>query len=128
MLELAAVGFDEARPGMAKFVTDNERERLNGLSEAERAAEAAKRLNGLASVVDSLGEYAPDGVDADEWVARLLAAAVVAWSSSVTSRVARADGSPVCAVLLRVLSGVSAASTGGGVGVVPKPVGWVLRA
>lgn len=128
VLELAAVGFDEARPGMAQFVTDTERERLNGLSEGERAAEAAKRLNGLASVVDSLGEYAPDGVDADEWVARLLAAAVVAWSSSVTSRVARADGSPVCAVLLRVLSGVSAASTGGGIGAVPKPVGWVLRA
>lgn len=128
VLELAAVGFDEARPGLVKFVTDNERERLNGLSEAERAAEAAKRLNGLASVVDSLGEYAPDGVDCDEWVARLLAAAVVAWSSSVTSRVARADGNAVCAVLLRVLSGVSAASTGGGVGVVPKPVGWVLRA
>ena len=128
VLELAAVGFDEARPGLVKFVTDTERERLNGLSEAERAAEAAKRLNGLASVVDSLGEYAPDGVDADEWVARLLAAAVVAWSSSVTSRVARADGSPVCAVLLRVLSGVSAASTGGGIGAVPKPVGWVLRA
>ena len=128
VLELAAVGFDEARPGMAQFVTDTERERLNGLSEGERAAEAAKRLNGLASVVDSLGEYAPDGVDADEWVARLLAAAVIAWSNSVTSRVARADGSPVCAVLLRVLSGVSAASTGGGVGVVPEPVGWVLRA
>ena len=128
VLELAAVGFDEARPGMARFVTDTERERLNGLSEAERAAEAAKRLDGLASVVDSLCEYAPDGVDCDEWVARLLAAAVVAWSSSVTSRVARADGSPVCAVLLRVLSGVSAASTGGGVGVVPEPVGWVLRA
>lgn len=128
VLELAAVGFDEARPGLVKFVTDTERERLNGLSEAERAAEAAKRLNGLASVVDSLCEYAPDGVDCDEWVARLLAAAVVAWSSSVTSRVARADGSPVCAVLLRVLSGVSAASAGGGVGVVPKPVGWVLRA
>lgn len=128
VLELAAVGFDEARPGMAKFVTDNERQRLNGLSEAERAAEAARRLAGLASVVDSLGEYAPDGVDCDEWVARLLACAVVAWSSSVTSRVARADGSPVCAVLLRVLSGVSAASTGGGVGVVPEPVGWVLRA
>lgn len=128
VLELAAVGFDEARPGMAKFVTDTERERLNGLSEAERAAEAAKRLNGLAPVVDSLGEYAPDGVDGDEWVSCLLACAVVAWSSSVTSRVARADGSPVCAVLLRVLSGVSAASLGGGVGVVPKPVGWVLRA
>ena len=128
VLELAAVGFDEARPGMAKFVTDTERERLNGLSEAERAAEAAKRLAGLASVVDSLGEYAPDGVDCDEWVARLLAAAVVAWSNSMTSRVARADGSAVCAVLLRVLSGVSAASTGGGVGVVPEPVGWVLRA
>ena len=128
VLELAAVGFDEARPGMAQFVTDTERERLNGLSEGERAAEAAKRLNGLASVVDSLGEYAPDGVDADEWVARLLAAAVIAWSNSVTSRVARADGSPVCAVLLRVLSGVSAASAGGGVGVVPEPVGWVLRA
>lgn len=128
VLELAAVGFDEARPGLVKFVTDTDRERLNGLSEVERAAEAAKRLNGLASVVDSLGEYAPDGVDCDEWVARLLAAAVVAWSSSVTSRVARADGSPVCAVLLRVLSGVSAASAGGGVGVVPKPVGWVLRA
>ena len=128
VLELAAVGFDEARPGMAQFVTDTERKRLNGLSEGERAAEAAKRLNGLASVVDSLCEYAPDGMDADEWVARLLAAAVVAWSSSVTSRVARADGSPVCALLLRVLSGVSAASTGGGVGVVPEPVGWVLRA
>lgn len=128
VLELAAVGFEEARPGMVKFVTDTERERLNGLSEAERAAEAAKRLNGLASVVDSLCEYAPDGVDCDEWVARLLAAAVVAWSNSVTSRVARADGSPVCAVLLRVLSGVSAASTGGGVGAVPEPVGWVLRA
>lgn len=128
VLELAAVGFDEARPGMAQFVTDTERERLNGLSEGERAAEAAKRLAGLASVVDSLGEYAPDGVDCDEWVARLLAAAVVAWSSSVTSRVARADGSPVCALLLRVLSGVSAASTGGGVDVVPEPVGWVLRA
>lgn len=128
VLELAAVGFDEARPGLVKFVTDTERERLNGLSEAERAAEAAKRLNGLASVVDSLCEYAPDGVDCDEWVARLLAAAVVAWSNSVTSRVARADGSPVCAVLLRVLSGVSAASTGGGVGAVPEPVGWVLRA
>lgn len=128
VLELAAVGFDEARPGLVKFVTDTERERLNVLSEAERAAEAAKRLAGLASVVDSLGEYAPDGVDADEWVAHLLAAAVIAWSSSVTSRVARADGSPVCAVLLRVLSGVSAASTGGGVGVVPEPVGWVLRA
>ena len=128
VLELAAVGFDEARPGLVKFVTDTERERLNGLSEGERAAEAAKRLNGLASVVDSLGEYAPDGVDCDEWVARLLAAAVVAWSSSVTSRVARADGNAVCAVLLRVLSGVSAASAGGGVGVVPKPVGWVLRA
>lgn len=128
VLELAAVGFDEARPGLVKFVTDTERERLNGLSEAERAAEAAKRLNGLASVVDSLGEYAPDGVDCDEWVARLLAAAVVAWSSSVTSRVARADGSPVCAVLLRVLSGVSAASACGGVGAVPEPVGWVLRA
>jgi len=128
VLELAAVGFDEARPGMAKFVTDTERKRLNGLSEAERAAEAAKRLNGLASVVDSLCEYAPDGVDCDEWVARLLAAAVVAWSSSVTSRVARADGNAVCAVLLRVLSGVSAASTGGGVGVVPEPVGWALRA
>lgn len=128
VLELAAVGFDEARPGLVKFVTDTERKRLNGLSEAERAAEAAKRLAGLASVVDSLGEYAPDGVDCDEWVARLLAAAVVAWSSSVTSRVARADGSPVCAVLLRVLSGVSAASLGGGVGVVPEPVGWVLRA
>ena len=128
VLELAAVGFDEARPGMAQFVTDTERKRLNGLSEAERAAEAAKRLNGLASVVDSLCEYAPDGVDADEWVARLLAAAVVAWSGSVTSRVARADGNAVCALLLRVLSGVSAASTGGGVGVVPEPVGWVLRA
>ena len=128
VLELAAVGFDEARPGMAKFVTDAERERLNGLSEGERAAEAAKRLNGLASVVDSLGEYAPDGVDPDEWVARLLAAAVVAWSGSVTSRVARADGRAVCAVLLRVLSGVSAASLGGGVGVVPEPVGWVSRA
>ena len=128
VLELAAVGFSEARPGLVKFVTDHERERLNGLSEGERAAEAAKRLSGLASVVGSLGEYAPDGMDADEWVARLLAAAVVAWSSSVTSRVARADGSPVCAVLLRVLSGVSAASAGGGVGVVPKPVGWVLRA
>lgn len=128
VLELAAVGFNEARPGMVKFVTDTERERLNGLSEGERAAEAAKRLAGLASVVDSLGEYAPDGVDCDEWVARLLAAAVVAWSNSVTSRMARADGSPVCAVLLRVLSGVSAASTGGGVGVVPEPVGWVLRA
>lgn len=128
VLELAAVGFDEARPGMAQFVTDTERERLNGLSEGERAAEAAKRLNGLASVVDSLGEYAPNGVDCDEWVARLLAAAVVAWSNSVTSRVARADGNPVCAVLLRVLSGVSAASAGGGVGAVPKPVGWVLRA
>lgn len=128
VLELAAVGFDEARPGMVKFVTDTERERLNGLSEAERAAEAAKRLNGLASVVDSLCEYAPDGVDDDEWVARLLAAAVVAWSSSMTSRVARADGSPVCAVLLRVLSGVSAASASGGVGAVPEPVGWVLRA
>jgi len=128
VLELAAVGFDEARPGMAQFVTDTERERLNGLSEGERAAEAAKRLNGLASVVDSLCEYAPDGMDADEWVARLLAAAVIAWSNSVTSRVARADGSPVCALLLRVLSGVSAASTGGGVGVVPEPVGWVLRA
>lgn len=128
VLELAAVGFDEARPGMAQFVTDTERKRLNGLSEAERAAEAAKRLNGLASVVDSLGEYAPDGVDADEWVARLLAAAVIAWSNSMTSRVARADGNAVCAVLLRVLSGVSAASTGGGVGVVPEPVGWVLRA
>lgn len=128
VLELAAVGFDEARPGLVKFVTDTERERLNGLSEAERAAEAAKRLNGLASVVDSLCDYAPDGVDCDEWVARLLAAAVIAWSNSVTSRVARADGSPVCAVLLRVLSGVSAASTGGGVGVVPEPVGWVLRA
>ena len=128
VLELAAVGFDEARPGMAQFVTDTERKRLNGLSEAERAAEAAKRLAGLASVVYSLGEYAPDGVDCDEWVARLLACAVVAWSSSVTSRVARADGSPVCAVLLRVLSGVSAASAGGGVGVVPEPVGWVLRA
>ena len=128
VLELAAVGFDEARPGMVKFVTDTERERLNGLSEGERAAEAAKRLNGLASVVDSLCDYAPDGVDCDEWVARLLAAAVIAWSNSVTSRVARADGSPVCAVLLRVLSGVSAASTGGGVGVVPEPVGWVLRA
>lgn len=128
VLELAAVGFDEARPGMVKFVTDTERERLNGLSEAERAAEAAKRLNGLASVVDSLCDYAPDGVDCDEWVARLLAAAVIAWSNSVTSRVARADGNAVCAVLLRVLSGVSAASAGGGVGVVPKPVGWVLRA
>lgn len=128
VLELAAVGFDEARPGLVKFVTDTERKRLDGLSEAKRAVEAAKRLNGIASVVDSLGEYAPDGVDADECVARLLAAAVVAWSNSVTSRVARADGSPVCAVLLRVLSGVSAASTGGGVGVVPKPVGWVLRA
>ena len=128
VLELAAVSFGEARPGLVKFVTDNERERLNGLSEGERAAEAAKRLNGLASVVDSLGEYAPAGVDCDEWVARLLAAAVVAWSSSVTSRVARADGSPVCALLLRVLSGVSAASTGGGIGAVPEPVGWVLRA
>lgn len=128
VLELAAVGFDEARPGMAQFVTDTERKRLNGLSEGERAAEAAKRLNGLASVVDSLCEYAPDGMDADEWVARLLAAAVIAWSNSVTSRVARADGSPVCALLLRVLSGVSAASTGGRVGVVPEPVGWVLRA
>lgn len=128
VLELAAVGFNEARPGLVKFVTDNERERLNGLSETERAAEAAKRLAGLASVVDSLGEYAPDSVDADEWVARLLAAAVVAWSSSVTSRVARADGNAVCAVLLRVLAGVSAASTGGVVGAVPEPVGWVLRA
>jgi hypothetical protein len=128
VLELAAVGFNEARPGLAKFVTDNERKRLDGLSEGERAAEAAKRLNGLASVVDSLGEYAPDGVNSDEWVARLLAAAVVAWSSSVTSRMARADGNAVCALLLRVLSGVSAASTGGGVGVVPEPVGWVLRA
>lgn len=128
VLELAAVGFSEARPGLAKFVTDNERKRLNGLSEGGRAAEAAKHLNGLASVVDSLGEYAPDGVDANEWVARLFACAVVAWSSSVTSRVARADGSPVCAVLLRVLSGVSAASAGGGVGAVPEPVGWVLRA
>ena len=128
VLELAAVGFDEARPGMVKFVTDTERKRLNGLSEAERAAEAAKRLNGLASVVDSLCEYAPDGVDSEEWVARLIACAVVAWSSSVTSRVARADGNVVCAVLLRVLSGVSAASAGGGVGVVPEPVGWVLRA
>lgn len=128
VLELAAVGFDEARPGLVKFVTDTERERLNGLSEAEHASEAAKRLNGLASVVDSLGEYAPDGVDADEWVARLLAAAVVAWSSSMTSRVARADGSTVCAVLLRVLSGVSAAFAGGGAGAVPEPVGWVLRA
>lgn len=128
VLELAAVGFDEARPGLVKFVTDTERERLNGLSEDERAAEAAKRLNGLASVVDSLCEYAPDGMDADEWVARLLATAVIAWSNSVMSRVARADGSPVCALLLRVLSGVSAASTGGGVGAVPEPVGWVLRA
>lgn len=128
VLELAAVGFDEARPGLVKFVTDTERERLNGLSEGERAAEAAKRLNGLASVVDSLCDYAPDGVDCDEWVARLLAAAVIAWSNSVTSRVARADGNAVCALLLRVLNGVSATSTGGGVGVVPEPVGWVLRA
>lgn len=131
-LWLAAVGLDEARPGVADFVTDDERARLAGLSEGERVELAAQRLAGFGGLIDdiaaSAGAGALAGVDVGEFAARLAAMALAVWGYVETSRRARAGGGTVCSLVMRVLSGVSAASTGGGVGAVPKPVGWVLRA
>lgn len=130
-LSLAAVGFGEARPGAGVFLTDYARGRLAGMSEGELAVLAGERLASLSGLVDSIAADAaavPAGVDAGEWAARLAAAALAVWGCVETSRRARANGGLVCALVMRVLAGVSAASTGGGVGVVPKPDGWVLRA
>ena len=130
-LLLAAVGFGEARPGAGVFLTDYARGRLAGMSEGELAVLAGERLASLSGLVDSIAADAaavPAGVDVGEWAARLAAAALAVWGHVETSRRARANGGLVCALVMRVLAGVSAASTGGGVGVVPKPDGWVLRA
>lgn len=130
-LLLAAVGFGEARPGAGVFLTDYARGRLAGMSEGELAVFAGERLASLSGLVDSIAADAaavPAGVDAGEWAARLAAAVLAVWGCVETSRRARANGGLVCALVMRVLAGVSAASTGGGVGVVPKPDGWVLRA
>lgn len=130
-LLLAAVGFGEARPGAGVFLTDYARGRLAGMSEGELAVLAGERLASLSGLVDSIAADAaavPAGVDAGEWAARVAAAALAVWGCVETSRRARANGGLVCALVMRVLAGVSAASTGGGVGVVPKPDGWVLRA
>lgn len=130
-LELAAVGFGEARPGAGVFLTDYARGRLAGMGEGELAVLAGERLESLSGLVDSIAADAadvPTAADAGEWAARLAAAALAVWGHVETSRRARANGGLVCALVMRVLAGVSAASTGGGVGVVPKPDGWVLRA
>lgn len=130
-LLLAAVGFGEAKPGAGVFLTDYARGRLAGMSEGELAVFAGERLASLSGLVDSIAADAaavPAGVDAGEWAARLAAAALAVWGHVETSRRARANGGLVCVLVMRVLAGVSAASTGGGVGVVPKPDGWVLRA
>ena len=130
-LLLAAVGFGEAKPGAGVFLTDYARGRLAGMSEGELAVLAGERLASLSGLVDSIAADAaavPAGVDAGEWAARVAAAALAVWGHVETSRRARANGGLVCALVMRVLAGVSAASTGGGVGVVPKPDGWVLRA
>ena len=130
-LLLAAVGFGEARPGAGVFLTDYARGRLAGMSEGELAVLAGERLASLSGLVDSIAADAatvPAGVDVGEWAARLAAAALAVWGHVETSRRARANGGLVCALVMRVLAGVSAASTGGGVCVVPKPDGWVLRA
>lgn len=130
-LLLAAVGFGEAKPGAGVFLTDYARGRLAGMSEGELAVLAGERLASLSGLVDSIAADAsavPAGVDAGEWAARVAAAALAVWGCVETSRRARANGGLVCALVMRVLAGVSAASTGGGVGVVPKPDGWVLRA
>lgn len=130
-LLLAAVGFGEAKPGAGVFLTDYARKRLAGMSEGELAVLAGDRLASLSGLVDSIAADAADvpaGVDAGEWAARLAAAVLAVWGCVETSRRARANGGLVCALVMRVLAGVSAASTGGGVGVVPKPDGWVLRA
>ena len=130
-LLLAAVGFGEAKPGAGMFLTDYARKRLAGMSEGELAVLAGERLASLSGLVDSIAADAaavPAGVDAGEWAARVAAAALAVWGCVETSRRARANGGLVCALVMRVLAGVSAASTGGGVGVVPKPDGWVLRA
>ena len=128
-LSLAAVGFGEARPGAGVFLTDYARGRLAGMGEGELAVLAGERLASLSGLVDSIAADAvPAGVDAGEWAARVAAAALAVWGCVETSRRARANGGLVCALVMRVLAGVSAASTGGGVGVVPKPDGWVLRA
>lgn len=130
-LLLAAVGFGEAKPGAGVFLTDYARKRLAGMGEGELAVLAGERLASLSGLVDSIAADAADvpaGVDAGEWAARLAAAVLAVWGCVETSRRARANGGLVCALVMRVLAGVSAASTGGGVGVVPKPDGWVLRA
>lgn len=130
-LLLAAVGFGEARPGAGVFLTDYARGRLAGMGEGELAVLAGERLASLSGLVDSIAADAADvpaGVDVGEWAARLAAAVLAVWGCVETSRRARANGGLVCALVMRVLAGVSAASTGGGVGVVPKPDGWVLRA
>lgn len=130
-LLLAAVGFGEAKPGAGVFLTDYARGRLAGMGEGELAVLAGERLASLSGLVDSIAADAatvPAGVDAGEWAARVAAAALAVWGHVETSRRARANGGLVCALVMRVLAGVSAASTGGGVGVVPKPDGWVLRA
>lgn len=130
-LLLAAVGFGEAKPGAGVFLTDYARGRLAGMGEGELAVLAGERLASLSGLVDSIAADAaavPAGVDAGEWAARLAGAALAVWGYVETSRRARANGGLVCALVMRVLAGVSAASTGGGVGVVPKPDGWVLRA
>jgi len=130
-LLLAAVGLGEARPGAGVFLTDYARGRLASMSEGELAVLAGERLASLSGLVDSIAADAatvPAGVDAGEWAARLAAAVLTVWGHVETSRRARANGGLVCALVMRVLAGVSAASTGGGVGVVPKPDGWVLRA
>lgn len=130
-LLLAAVGFGEAKPGAGVFLTDYARGRLAGMSEGELAVLAGERLASLSGLVDSIAADAdavPAGVDAGEWAARVAAAVLAVWGCVETSRRARANGGLVCALVMRVLAGVSAASTGGGVGVVPKPDGWVLRA
>ena len=130
-LLLAAVGFGEAKPGAGVFLTDYARRRLSGMGEGELAVLAGERLASLSGLVDSIAADAaavPAGVDAGEWAARLAAAVLAVWGCVETSRRARANGGLVCALVMRVLAGVSAASTGGGVGVVPKPDGWVLRA
>ena len=130
-LLLAAVGFGEARPGAGVFLTGYARGRLAGMGEGELAVFAGERLASLSGLVDSIAADAaavPAGVDVGEWAARLAAAVLAVWGCVETSRRARANGGLVCALVMRVLAGVSAASTGGGVGVVPKPDGWVLRA
>lgn len=130
-LSLAAVGFGEARPGAGVFLTDYARGRLAGMGEGELAVLAGERLASLSGLVDSIAADAatvPAGVDGGEWAARLAAAVLAVWGCVETSCRARANGGLVCALVMRVLAGVSAASTGGGVGVVPRPDGWVLRA